>query len=124
MHRSRFIASALALCLCALVQTASGQLRIVTMNASNADPASNPSPSIYAPRTGMGTILSGIGSMVSDDPTLVGSTGIAKPVDVLCLQEVTSASTTCAAYASLLNTLYNTNTYSWGTLNGNSSGSG
>jgi hypothetical protein len=35
-----------------------------------------------------------------------------------------SASTTCQQYAALLNSIYGTSAYSWGTLNGNTTGSG
>jgi endonuclease/exonuclease/phosphatase family metal-dependent hydrolase len=98
--------------------SASAQLRIVTMNAANSG------ASTAGPRTGMSTILSAIGSSVSDDPTLAGSTGIAKPIDVLCLQEANSAATTAQEYAALCNSIYGTSAYSWGTLDGNSTGSG
>jgi endonuclease/exonuclease/phosphatase family metal-dependent hydrolase len=97
---------------------AHAQLRIVTLNGANSGSAT------AGPRAGMGSILSAIGSTVSDDPTLTGNTGIAKPIDVLCLQEARSAATTGAGYAQLLNQLYSTNTYKFGTLDGDSTGSG
>ena len=101
-----------------LAAPALGQLRVVTMNSSNFDSANS------GPRTGMSTILSAIGSTVSDDPTRPGNSGIARPIDVLCLQEVNAAATTGAAYAALLNSIYSTNTYSFGTLNGATTGNG
>jgi len=97
---------------------AHAQLRIVTLNGANSGSAT------AGPRVGMGSILGAIGATVSDDPTLAGNTGIAKPIDVLCLQEARSAATTGAGYAQLLNQLYNTNTYKFGTLDGDSTGSG
>ncbi len=95
-----------------------GQLRVVSLNASNSGSATS------GPRPGMDTILSAIGSTVSDDPTVPGNTGIIKAIDVLCLQEARSAATTGAAYAALLNQLYSTNRYQFGTLDGGSTGSG
>jgi len=68
---------------------AQGQLRIVSLNGSNSDSPSN----AEARDPWMSTILGAIGSSVSDDPTTAGNTGIAKPVDILCLQEVYSGST-------------------------------
>src|SRR4051812_32751027 len=94
------------------------QLRIVTMNASNSSTTNS------GPRTGMNLILSAIGSTVSDDPTLPGNTGIAKPLDVMCLQECHLNGTTPGQYASLLNSMYGTTTFSAGTLVGMSTGSG
>jgi len=95
-----------------------GQLRIVTLNASNAGSAT------AGPRAGMETILTAIGTKVSDDPLLAGDSGIAKPIDILCLQEVNSASATGAGYAALFNQIYNTNNYAFGTLNGSTTGAG
>jgi endonuclease/exonuclease/phosphatase family metal-dependent hydrolase len=100
-----------------LALPARAQLRIVSMNGANAD--------VPAPRTPwMQTILSAIGSTVSDDPTLAGNSGIAKPIDVLALQEVQSAETTCDAYARLLNSIYPGAHYQYVNVNGASTGSG
>lgn len=102
-----------------LVSPARAQLRIVSMNGANADTP--------APRTPwMNTILSAIGSTVSNDPTSANDSGsgIAKPIDVLALQEVQSGGTTSAAYASLLNSMYPGANYQYSTLNGASTGSG
>jgi hypothetical protein len=71
--------------LCALASVTCAQLRIVSVNASNRATVTS------GPRLGMGTILSAIGSTVSDDPTISGNSGIAKPIDVLCLQEACKA---------------------------------
>ncbi len=95
-----------------------GQLRIVSINASNAEPA------VASPRAGMNTILGAIGTTISDDPTTPGNTGIAKPIDVLCLQEWHTAATTGAGYANLLNSMYGTTTFSHGTLAGATTGAG
>src|SRR3954463_10755898 len=101
-----------------LCPTAFAQLRMVSVNASNSGSAT------ADPRAGMQTILSAIGSSVSDDPTLPGNTGIAKPLDVLCLQEFNAPNTTGAQYAALLNSTYGTTSFSYGTLAGATTGSG
>ncbi len=108
--------AACVLLLCAVPTL--GQLRIVTLNASNSGSAT------AGPRAGMETMLTAIGTKVSDDPLLPGDSGIAKPIDILCLQEVNSANTTGAGYTALLNQIYNTNTYAFGTLNGSTTGAG
>jgi endonuclease/exonuclease/phosphatase family metal-dependent hydrolase len=93
-----------------------GQLRVVTLNGANTLNTGGTT----APRTPwMNTILSAIGSSVSDDPYLTGNSGITRPIDVLALQEVNSAATTVAGYASLMNTLYPGANYQYATLNGN-----
>jgi endonuclease/exonuclease/phosphatase family metal-dependent hydrolase len=98
---------------------ARAQLRIVSMNGANSDGT--------APRTPwINTILSAIGSTVSNDPTSAndGGSGIAKPIDVLALQEVQAASSTCAQYANLLNAIYPGANYQYVNLTGASTGSG
>src|SRR6185436_13416138 len=64
------------------------------------------------------TIFSAIGSHVTHNPFETGDSGIAKPIDVLALQEVNGAATTSAAYAQLLNTLYPGASYQYATLDG------
>ena len=59
----------------------------------------------------MTNILAAIGSSVSDDPTMAGNTGIAKPIDILCLQESNGFSSTGQSYAAILNSLYPTENY-------------
>jgi hypothetical protein len=97
------------------------QLRIVTSNASNAADLMDQST---ARTPWITTILSSIGSTVSDDPTLAGNTGIAKPIDILCLQESTSPSVTAESYRTLLNSIYSTTHYQRGGLSGGSTGGG
>jgi endonuclease/exonuclease/phosphatase family metal-dependent hydrolase len=84
-------------------------LRVVNYNI-----ASSESPG--TPRIGLNTILEAIGMET------VG--GIARAIDLLALQEVFSQSTTTAAVASLLNTIYGVGIYATGSLNGASSGGG
>lgn len=72
----------------------------------------------------MDVILRALGDTVSDDPTTPGNSGIAKPIDLLCLQESHGSATTGASYASLLNDLYNTNRYRHVDFNGATTGSG
>lgn len=108
----------LALAVSSVGSAAFAQLRIVTMNASNYQ------SNIAQPRAGMNTILQYIGSTISDDPRLAGNSGIAKPIDVLALQEVFTPQTTGAGYAALLNSIYGVNTYSYGTMTGATTGNG
>src|SRR5690348_5189614 len=93
----------------ALSTPAFAQLRIASFNTSNSATAT------AGPRVGMGTILSSIGSTISDDPTLPGNTGIIKPLDVLLLQESKSSALTAVGYANLLNQTYGTTSFSAGT---------
>lgn len=111
----------IGICAAAIVAastTALGQLRIVSMNASNSSAAT------ANPRAAMSAILSSIGDAVSDDPTLPGNTGIAKPIDILCLQEANSYQTTGVGYANLLMQLYPGSEYRAVELNGATTGSG
>lgn len=94
------------------------ELRIVSMNASNVGSATS------GPRPGMDSILSAIGSAESDDPTMPGTSGITRPIDVLLLQEARNNATTAASYAALLNSIHSTGVYSAGTLDGGTTGSG
>jgi hypothetical protein len=92
------------------------QLRIVSFNTANAG--------VATPRTGMDLILQAIATTVSDDPNLPGNTGIAKPIDVLAIQESAGWATTGVAYASLLNTLVPGANYQVAQLDGASTGAG
>ncbi|HYO08826.1 MAG TPA: endonuclease/exonuclease/phosphatase family protein [Tepidisphaeraceae bacterium] len=107
----------MAAALSAACTAAHAQLRIVSLNGSNSTAAD------ASPRNPwMSTILSAIGSSVSKDPFSATDTGIAKPIDVLALQEVYSAATTSAGYAATLNALYPGANYQYATLNGATSG--
>jgi len=77
---------------------ARGQLRIVTYNTAT------------GPRAGMDTILEAIGA------ELVA--GIAKPIDVLVLQEQQSVATTTQQIVGLLNGIYGAGRYARGTVDG------
>src|SRR4051812_8794436 len=101
-----------------LTSAAFAQLRIVSLNGANADGVSGPR------NPWMNTILTAIGTELSDDPTIAGNSGITKPIDILCLQEVTSASSTALGYKNLLNTIYPGANYQYGTVDGGSTGSG
>lgn len=76
----------------------------------------NIAASTGTPQTGLDTILQGIGNEV-----LAGNS---QPIDVLALQEVELQSTTSQAVVNLLNAIYGAGTYSRGTLDGASTGSG
>ncbi len=84
-------------------------LRIVSYNIAS-------SGGNGAPRAGLNTILEAIGSEVV--------AGIARRIDLLAIQEVASQATTSAAVAALLNSLYQTTVYAFGTLNGSATGAG
>lgn len=102
-----------AVCLALLLvfpATAAAQLRIVEYNTGNSGSGS------AAPRAGMDTILKGIGDELRG--------GIAKPIDVLAIQESNGAATTAQAFVNLLNSIYGPNVYARGTLDGGSTGSG
>jgi hypothetical protein len=95
--------------------SALAQLRIVTLNATNTQNTFNGTIST-GPRNGtmpgqrpwMTDILTAIGTHVGNDPNNLGATtGIAKPIDILALQESDGYATTGQAYANLLNnTIY------------------
>jgi hypothetical protein len=111
--------AALSLAVWATGTPVMAQLRIVTMNSANSD------PSTATPRDPwMQTILTAIGSSVSDDPNMAGNTGIAKPIDILALQEANNATTTSAGFAALLNSIYPGSHYQYATTTGASTGSG
>ncbi len=86
-----------AICLALLLfaAPAAAQLRVVSYNTNR------------GPRTGMSTVLEAIGE------ELVG--GVAKPIDVLVLQEQDNPATTTQAIADLLNGIYGAGTYARGT---------
>lgn len=101
--------------LCALVAalltsglaSAPAQLRIVDYNTAN---------SSVLPRAGMDTILAAIG----DEST----NGIARDIDVLCLQEQAAVSTTTQAIVGLMNQVTGTTNYARGQVNAGTTGAG
>jgi hypothetical protein len=115
MHKLSFRT---AIAVVSFASVASAQLRVVSFNTSNSASAT------AGPRAGMSTILSAIGSSISDDPTMPGNTGIFKPIDVLCLQEYGGPTKTGAPFAALLNQMYGTTSFSYGTLAGATTGTG
>src|SRR5215212_2356195 len=115
MHKLSFCT---AIAVASFASVASAQLRVVSFNTSNSASAT------AGPRAGMSTILSAIGSSISDDPTMPGNTGIFKPIDVLCLQEYGGPTKTGAPFAALLNQMYGTTSFSYGTLAGATTGTG
>jgi len=82
-----------------LANPSSAQLRVVTYNTAN---GSFPGNNIF-PRTGMDTVLEAIGDEVVN--------GIAKPIDVLILQEQDEPTTTSQAFVDILDGLYGSGTY-------------
>ena len=104
-----------------ITSSALAQLRIVSVNASNATDLGD----VATPRNPwMTTILTAINTTVSDDPIMGGNTGIIKPIDILCLQETTGPSSTSLPYANLMDTLYPGANYTHSTVGGASTGGG
>lgn len=89
---------------------AHAQLRIVTYNVNNSDPAA------FRPRTGMNTVFQGMHASAKG--------GFARPVDVLLLQEAESVATTGTAYAALLNTVTSGTSYRRSAVDADTAGSG
>ena len=95
-----------------LAASACGQLRIVSFNtANNGDNGSN-----ISPRAGMDVVLEAIGDELVN--------GIARPIDILALQEQRSAASTTQQIVDLLNGIYGAGTYDRGTVNPNTFGGG
>lgn len=109
-QNARWMLTAIVIVL--LASPATAQLRIVTYNTANSGDGSSP----VNPRAGMGTIVEAIGNEVR--------LGIAKPIDVLALQEQQSSSTTTAAIVNLLNGIYGAGTYSRSFVNADTLGAG
>jgi PEP-CTERM motif len=93
------------LCLFALAGSASAQLRIVNYNTAN---GTFPSGNNASPRTGMDNVLQAIGDELVN--------GIARPIDVLILQEQDDPSTTTQEFVDLLDGLYGAGTYGRSTV--------
>jgi endonuclease/exonuclease/phosphatase family metal-dependent hydrolase len=102
----RYLSFCLAsLCVLALAGPASAQLRIVNYNTANGTFPSGNNPS---PRTGMDNVLQAIGDELVN--------GIARPIDVLILQEQDDPSTTTQEFVDLLDGLYGAGTYGRSTV--------
>ena len=97
---------------CVFVELAPAQLRIVTYNTATSGEHSAPS----FPRSGMATVLQGIGDQIVE--------GIARPIDVLLLQEQQLPSTTTQAIVEILNELHGEGTYARGEVAPRSNGGG
>ena len=80
-----------------------GQLRVVQYNVSEV-------------RTGVDTVLSAIGAEARN--------GIARPIDILTVEEQDTLSVDTQGIVNLLNGIYGAGTYARGTLTGGSSGGG
>ena len=87
-----------------LAGTASGQLRVVTYNTAG------------GPRSEMEIVFRALGEEERN--------GIAKPIDVLLVQEQTSWNTTTQDIVNMLNGMYGAGTYGLGMLDGGTMGSG
>jgi len=96
----------LGVCLVTLIarHEAVAQLRIVDYNTT------------AGPRAGFDVVVEAIGS------ELVG--GIAKPIDVLAVQEQSSSATTTQGIVDLLNGIYGAGVYGRATLDGGTNGAG
>ena len=89
-----------------------GQLRIVSYNTATGEPGGGQTQ----PRPGLDTILEAIGN------ENVG--GVARPIDVLLLQEQSSSATTTQTIVNQLNAIYGAGTYDLSTLDGGTWGAG
>lgn len=90
--------------------SATAQLRIVSYNVNNSDPAA------FGPRTGMDAVFRGMNASAKG--------GFARAIDVLILEEAESVATTGTAYAALLNTVTAGTSYQRSTVDAGSTGSG
>lgn len=100
----------------ALAPAAPAQLRVVSWNVSDTaagDFAVGANPDR---RSAAAAVLSAIGSEAVN--------GIARPVDVLLIQESRGATATGQTFADILNSLYGPGSYARGSLNGASNGAG
>ena len=95
-----------------LCGSAIGQLRVVNYNTANGGENNSPS----TPRTGMSTILEAIANESRN--------GIAKPIDVLSLQEQATAATTTQQIVDILNSIHGPGTYARASINGATLGGG
>lgn len=86
-----------------------GDLRFVTYNVHAIGNSFGRGSGL--PSADLGTVLQAIGNEVTN--------GLAKPVDLLALQEVRSQATTSADVVSQLNAIYGAGIYARGSLNGN-----
>jgi len=89
------------------VFAATASLRVVSYNIASSE---------SLPRTGIDTLLQAIGNEVVN--------GLSQKIDLLALQEIASQAITSANIAALLNTLYGSPIYAYGTLNGATIGAG
>lgn len=87
-----------------LVMPAAAQIRVVTYNTAE------------GALSQLSTVLPAIGELSQN--------GIAKPIDVLSLQEQTSLSTTTQSIVDQLNAIYGADVYARGTLNPSTNGAG
>jgi hypothetical protein len=98
--------------LAALNDLAFAQLRIVTYNTTTHGEEGAPN----TPREGMDIVLQAIGEQAVN--------GIAKPPDILLLQEQESSATSTQAFVDLLNQIYGEGVYARATLDGDTFGAG
>src|SRR4051812_38117883 len=87
-----------------LQESAQAQLRVVQYNTAG------------AARTGLADILQAIGAE--------NVNGIAKPIDVLALEEQVSSATTTQAIVDVLNAIFGSGAYARATLDGDTTGGG
>ena len=111
-HHRLSLACVVVISTLSFLNHANAQLRIVTYNTATSGDSQAPTN----PRAGISTILEAIG----DEST----GGIAKPIDVLLLQEQDSSASTTQQFVNLLNGIYGSGTYARATLNGATFGAG
>jgi endonuclease/exonuclease/phosphatase family metal-dependent hydrolase len=94
----------LSVCVFMLTRPASAQMRVVTYNVANGSGVGNG----IVPRTGMGVVLAAMGNESTG--------GIARPIDILMLQEVDDVTTTVQDFLNIMNGIYGAGTYARGTV--------
>ena len=90
------------LCIVLCCASALGQLRIVSYNTATGEQGGQPT----LPRAGLDTVLEAIGAEEVNE--------IARPIDVLLLQEQSSAASTTQEIVNLLNAIYGDGAYAMG----------
>jgi len=102
--RIRLIICMACIALVMSVVPVQAQVRVVTYNVANGSGAGNG----IVPRTGMDLVLTAMGNE--------STAGIARPIDILMLQEVDDVTTTVQDFLNIMNGIYGPGTYARGTV--------
>lgn len=101
-----------------IADAAHAQLRIVQYNTATAQ-----NPGTQTARSGMDFVLQAIGQELVNFtvPGVVGTQSVARPIDVIALQEQYTTAISTQSFVNLLNSIYGAGTYARGTLDGDTS---